>query len=206
MLTVFNSLEKRQESHLRGAKTAPQLTHAGRKASWFSPFHQKDFMMEAPVEEGDGQTCVLTNRRTAVANCMQAQSFDENRITEQSALNNTRTDKYGGSFESGTPFLIEVVRPVRAALPRDRAPFVRLSVLDHHEQGWTVEDNTKLTGAVAVNYTEPCAVVIKKEISPKESFVGVVGGISDPKLASDLIETGKTDVVLIARGFLRNAN
>ncbi|KAI8803106.1 oxidoreductase, FAD/FMN-binding protein [Cladochytrium replicatum] len=253
--------------HSFGAKTALQLAHAGRKASCFSPFHQKDFMTEAPVEEGGWPDRVfsptdeqpwptackpkaLTKSEIAdhvesfAAAAQRALKADFDAIEIHAAhgyllhsfyspLSNTRTDEYGGSFENRTRFLIEVVRAVRAVWPKDRALFVRLSVSDHHEQGWTVEDNTKLSkqlynlgvdlidcssggavptssGAVIVNYTEPWnlpgAVAIKKEVAPKESFVGVVGGITDPKLANDLIETGKTDVVLIARGFLRNAN
>ncbi|KAG2183159.1 hypothetical protein INT43_006154 [Umbelopsis isabellina] len=71
-------------------------------------------------------------------------------ITEfLSPLSNHRTDKYGGSFENRTRFLLEIVDVVQKNWPADKPLFVRLSCSEWHnkkdEESWDFEQTLKLS-------------------------------------------------------------
>ncbi len=147
------------ELHQVGARVGVQLSHAGRKASVYAPFHERS----GSVARADGgwetvgPSAVAFGRYAApreltveeigrsVASFAQAASravrcgFDAVEVHAAhgyllaqflSPLVNRRDDHYGGSDEGRGRLLLEVVEAVRAVLP-DRIPLlVRLSATD----------------------------------------------------------------------------
>ena len=61
-----------------------------------------------------------------------------------SPLANKRTDAYGGSRQNRMRFLSEVVGAVRAEWPEGKPLFLRISAVDHHEDGWQLRDSVAL--------------------------------------------------------------
>jgi 2,4-dienoyl-CoA reductase-like NADH-dependent reductase (Old Yellow Enzyme family) len=141
-----------------------------------------------------------------------------------SPLSNQRTDEYGGSFENRIRLLIEITETVRDAWPVENPLFVRISATDWTPGGWTGEDSVKLaailkdkgtdlvdcsTGGnvagakipVGPGYQVQFAESIRTETG---MLTGAVGMITEPKQADDIIQTGRADMVLLAREMLRD--
>ena len=140
-----------------------------------------------------------------------------------SPLSNQRTDEYGGSFENRTRFLRGVVSAVRGVLSDSMPLFVRISASDWKDGGWDIEQSVELAttlkrmgvdlvdcssgGLVAdaripigPGYQVPFAERIRRNAGV---LTGAVGMITEPKQADEIIRSGKADIVLIAREFLR---
>jgi len=140
-----------------------------------------------------------------------------------SPITNARTDAYGGSFENRTRFLREVVAAVRDVWPDDLPLFVRISASDWLEGGWKIEDSVRLAGdlkplgvdlidassggispdakiEVGPGYQVPFAHKIRKEA---RIATGAVGMITQAQQAQEIIESGKADLVILARELLR---
>jgi 2,4-dienoyl-CoA reductase-like NADH-dependent reductase (Old Yellow Enzyme family) len=143
-----------------------------------------------------------------------------------SPLSNHRTDRYGGSFENRVRFLIETTRAVRAIWPERLPLTVRLSCTDWIEGGWTIDESVELArrlktegvdlidcssggGAAVANipvgpgYQVAFAERIRRETGIATAAVGM---ITEPAQADEIIRTGRADVVLMARAFLRDPN
>jgi len=141
-----------------------------------------------------------------------------------SPLINERTDEYGGSFENRTRLLLEIVRAVRAAIPHGMPLLVRISATDWADGGWDVDQSIKLahllkdegvdlidvSSAGAVHHQQvkagphfqvPFATAIRTNAAVPVSCVGL---ITDPEKANAIVESGESDVVMIARAALRN--
>ena len=141
-----------------------------------------------------------------------------------SPLSNTRTDEYGGSYENRVRFLKEVTVAVRAAIPETMPLFVRISASDWTPGGWTVEESVVLAGeleqlgvdlldvssggnvhnaviAVGPGYQVQFADAVKHGSKIVTSTVGM---ITDAHQANEIVQSGKADVVMMAREFLRN--
>jgi 2,4-dienoyl-CoA reductase-like NADH-dependent reductase (Old Yellow Enzyme family) len=141
-----------------------------------------------------------------------------------SPLTNRRDDQYGGSFENRVRFLLETVDATRAVWP-DHLPFtVRLSCTDWVEDGWDIEQSVELArklkaagvdlvdcssgGAVAhakvpvsPGYQVPFAERIRRDAGISTAAVGM---INEAQLANEIIQSGKADIVLMARELLRD--
>ena len=141
-----------------------------------------------------------------------------------SPLSNRRTDNYGGSFDNRIRFVVEMTRAVRAVWP-DRLPLaVRLSCTDWMEGGWTIDESVGLArrlkgegvdvidcssggvvpGAripVGPGYQVPFAERIRREA---EIATAAVGLITDPRQADAIVRENQADMVLLARGMLRD--
>lgn len=140
-----------------------------------------------------------------------------------SPLANKREDEYGGSLENRSRFLLQVVEAVREVIPNDMPLFVRISCTDWVEGGWDIEQSVAVSkllksagvdlidcssGALvpyavipaAKNYQVPFAERIRKEA---EIATGAVGLIIEPEQANEIIESGKSDLVFLAREMLR---
>lgn len=140
-----------------------------------------------------------------------------------SPLSNDRTDEYGGSFENRTRILREVIESVRRVWPEKYPLFLRISATDWREDGWTPEDSVSLAKQVkplgvdlidcssggvvghvkipsAPGYQVPLARKVKHEAG---IMTGAVGMITDPMQADEIIASGDSDLVLMAREFLR---
>lgn len=141
-----------------------------------------------------------------------------------SPLSNRRTDEYGGSFDNRTRMIVETTRRVRKVWPENKPLFVRISATDWAEGGWDLEQSIALakklklegvdlidvsTGGLipdavikpAPGFQVPFAEAIRKQAG---IATGAVGWISDAKQAEEIIASGKADVVLMARGALRD--
>lgn len=149
-----------------------------------------------------------------------------------SPVTNTRTDRYGGSFEDRTRLLREVTAAVRDVWPDSDPVFVRISGTDwiDDEPSWTVEDSAKLAPRLAeagadlidvssggispaqeFGYTGPgyqlaLAETVAEHVAETntELAVGTVGGITAPEQAQQIVSGGRADAVLMAREFLRS--
>jgi 2,4-dienoyl-CoA reductase-like NADH-dependent reductase (Old Yellow Enzyme family) len=141
-----------------------------------------------------------------------------------SPLSNQRTDQYGGSFENRIRFALEVSQAVRAVWPANLPVFMRISATDWAPGGWDVDESVELArrlhaagvdlidcssgGAVphqkismGPGYQVPFAERVKKEAGVP---TGAVGMITTPQQAEEIISSGKSDMVLLAREFLRD--
>jgi 2,4-dienoyl-CoA reductase-like NADH-dependent reductase (Old Yellow Enzyme family) len=141
-----------------------------------------------------------------------------------SPLSNRRDDAYGGSFANRTRLLHEVVGAIREVWPERYPLFVRSSVSDWVEGGWTVEDSVALARAltplgvdlvdcssggvisgvripIGPGYQVPLAEQVRREAGV---LTGAVGLITAPAQADHIIRTGQADLVLIARESLRD--
>jgi 2,4-dienoyl-CoA reductase-like NADH-dependent reductase (Old Yellow Enzyme family) len=140
-----------------------------------------------------------------------------------SPLSNRRNDRWGGDFEGRTRFVRETARAVRAGIPEEMPLVVRISHTDWVEGGWTTEESVALAGrlkalgvdAIDVSsggssaaqriplgpgYQVPGAAAVR---SGAGIPVLAVGMITEPEQAQAIIAEGKADMVLLARGFLR---
>ncbi len=160
----------------RGAVTAIQIGHAGRKASTKLPREGGAFL---PVAEGgwqivgpspipfrptDGVPHELTSGEIAGVIEAHAKAAERAvkagfRVVEihaahgyllnefMSPLSNTRTDSYGGSLENRIRITIETIKAVRGAIPADMPLMMKISSVDWADGGFTVEDSVKLAMA-----------------------------------------------------------
>jgi 2,4-dienoyl-CoA reductase-like NADH-dependent reductase (Old Yellow Enzyme family) len=144
-----------------------------------------------------------------------------------SPVSNKRTDEYGGSFDNRVRFLLEICEAIRRVFPKEKPILIRFSCSDWLDDGWNLEETTKLTkilyerrlcdlvdcsagGIVSgvkpptlkPGYQVPYAAHIKKSIPDIQ--VGTVGLITEPKHAEQILQDGDADVVMLAREFLRN--
>ena len=141
-----------------------------------------------------------------------------------SPLSNLRQDEYGGSFANRARFALETIEAVRAVWPRDLPLWLRISATDWVEGGWTVDDSValaRLVKAAGVDLIDcssggasprqkiplgPCYQVPFAERIRAEAGIatGAVGLITTPQQAEEIVASGKADVVLLAREFLRD--
>ncbi len=138
---------------------------------------------------------------------------------------NTRTDEYGGSLENRARFPLRVLKALREAGGEDMILELRFSAEDGLPGGMTIDDCVAfckmIDGKVDIihvsnglkwrgnrthtftsmydahGYNAPYAEKVKKAV--EKSKVGVVGGINSPKLAEEIIASGKADFVILAR-------
>jgi 2,4-dienoyl-CoA reductase-like NADH-dependent reductase (Old Yellow Enzyme family) len=141
-----------------------------------------------------------------------------------SPLSNHREDAYGGSFDNRTRLLREVVEAVRGVWPERLPLFVRISATDWVEDGWTADDSValarQLTGCgvdlidcstggntaharipVAPGYQVPFAERVRREAGV---LTGAVGLITDPHQAEGILQSGRADLIVMARQLLRD--
>ncbi|KAJ2855398.1 hypothetical protein GGI22_004151 [Coemansia erecta] len=152
-----------------------------------------------------------------------------------SPISNKRMDKYGGSFENRSRMLVETVRSVRKAWPKEKPIFVRLSVTDWVEPsdeiptgGWTEKDSielAKLLSSEGIDLIDcsTSGISPKQQLPPifpgyqvpfaasiKRSVPGMLSGavglIIDANQANNILEQGNADLVFFGRVLLRNPN
>jgi 2,4-dienoyl-CoA reductase-like NADH-dependent reductase (Old Yellow Enzyme family) len=141
-----------------------------------------------------------------------------------SPLSNERTDEWGGSLENRARLLLDTVRAVRARLGEDFPVLVRFSATDWADAGWDEEQTATVarwatdagadffdisTGGnvsgvtipLAPGYQVPFAEYVRENAEVTTSAVGL---ITDPHHAAEIVESGKADVVMLARELLRD--
>ncbi len=140
-----------------------------------------------------------------------------------SPLMNDRDDKFGGSFENRTRFLLETVRAVRKAMPEDAPLLVRLSCTDWVDGGWSIDDSVRVckslkqegvdlidcsTGGATRNARIPVGpgyqVHFAEQIRREADIAtGCVGLITKPEQAETILTEGRADLILLGRQLLR---
>jgi 2,4-dienoyl-CoA reductase-like NADH-dependent reductase (Old Yellow Enzyme family) len=141
-----------------------------------------------------------------------------------SPLSNRRTDEYGGALVNRLRFALEVTEAIRGAWPANLPLFFRISATDWVPGGWTDDDSVELvrrlrslgvdlvdcsSGGNAAEakiplgpgYQVPFAERIRRETGMP---TGAVGLITTPQQGDEIIRSGKADLVLLAREFLRD--
>lgn len=141
-----------------------------------------------------------------------------------SPLANHRTDQHGGSLANRMALPLKIAKAVRSIWPDKWPVFVRISASDWAENGWDLAQSTTFAAALkeigidlidcssggilptitipaAPNYQVPFAEAIKKDM---KIATGAVGMITEPLQAEEIIQSGKADVVFLARAMLRN--
>ncbi|GGP71002.1 MULTISPECIES: NADH:flavin oxidoreductase/NADH oxidase [Shewanella] len=141
-----------------------------------------------------------------------------------SPLSNTRDDQYGGNLENRMRFLLDVVDRMLAVISDKMTLGVRISATDWVDGGWDLGQSIILAQAlaakgchfihvstaglssqqqipVAPGFQVPFAEAIKQAV---DIPVIAVGLIDNPKVADEIIASGKADAVALARGILYN--
>ncbi|MGL4636663.1 MAG: NADH:flavin oxidoreductase/NADH oxidase [Beijerinckiaceae bacterium] len=140
-----------------------------------------------------------------------------------SPLSNFRQDDFGGSFENRIRFLLQSIEAVRSEWSVELPLFLRLSVTDWVDGGWSVEDTValcqllKLAGDVDLidcssggndprqqipihpGYQVPFSSKVRRETG---FATGAVGLINSPDLAESIIANGDADIVILGRTLL----
>jgi len=154
-----------------------QLAHAGRKASFSTPWEGNKKLDEnnggwqtfAPSAVGyysnekppsdldkNGIQKVISDFKAATKRAVQA-GFQVVEIHAahgyllhqfMSPLSNFRTDEYGGSFGNRIRLLLEVIEAVQVEWPKDLPLFVRISATDWADGGWNIEESVQLSEIV----------------------------------------------------------
>jgi len=237
-----------------GAVPGIQLAHAGRKASTRPPWDQggvprlpadggwvpvapsalpfaDGHARPAPLDEA-GIAGIVRAFADAAGRALQA-GFQVAEIHAAhgyllheflSPLSNHRTDRYGGSLESRTRIVREVVEAVRRVWP-DRLPLLlRLSCTDWTDGGWDLPQTVELARAVRTlgvdlidcssggnvataripagpGYQVPFAEGVRRDAAIATAAVGM---ITSPAQAETVIRSGQADLVLLARELLRD--
>jgi len=142
-----------------------------------------------------------------------------------SPLTNQRTDEYGGSLAARMRYPLEIFDAVRAAWPNDRPMSVRISATDWAEGGMTGEDSVEVARALKEHgadfidvstgqtvphgrpafygrmFQTPFADQIKNEVGIRTM---AVGNITTADQANTILAAGRADLVVLARGHLRD--
>ncbi|MDP3352750.1 MAG: NADPH dehydrogenase NamA [Flavobacteriaceae bacterium] len=237
----------------QGTIAGVQLAHAGRKAGHARPWEgshkltveeggwQSYAPSAIPFKEGDviPTAMTLADIKKCIQNFQDAAKRSKDagfKVIELHAahgylineflspFSNKRTDEYGGSFENRIRFLLDIIKSVRMVWPEENPLFVRISVTEWTEGGWSEEDSIKLaeilknktidlidcsTGgnvATASIPVEPLFQVKFAESLKKTTGIltGAVGLITTAEQANSIITENKADVVIIGREFLRD--
>lgn len=238
----------------QGAVPGMQLAHAGRKASTSAPWKGgkplgagaggwNPIYGPSPLPFAEGYQTPRELDHTGIARVREAFAQAAQRALQAGAkvveihsahgyllhsflspLSNQRADEYGGSLANRMRFLCETAEAVRRVWPEKNPLFVRISVTDWTEGGWTGEDSVALaqklkslgvdlidcsSGGNVPNakiptgsgYQLPFAAQVRREA---EIATGAVGMITTPEQADQIVRLGQADLVLMAREFLRH--
>ena len=146
-----------------------------------------------------------------------------------SPLCNTRDDHWGGDFEGRIRLSLEVASSIRKHWPDSKALFFRISATDWIDGGWSIEDSVRLARALKTRGVDvidcssggiggphplprfPLGPAFQSELAEKvrqgaDIASMSVGFIWEAKTANAVIESGKADLVAIARELLNDPN
>lgn len=142
-----------------------------------------------------------------------------------SSYSNQRTDEYGGSLHNRMRFLINIVRGIKNLVP-SIAISVRLNIDDFVEEGLKPSEAVAIAialekeGVDLINcsagiyesglksiepssYEEGWRVYLAEQVKNNVSIPVLTGGvIRSPKIANEIIESGKADLVFLGRSLL----
>lgn len=238
----------------QGAAAGVQLAHAGRKASVRRPWDPPGVVPESeggwarveapsaipfssdmlvPHAMTEAEIVAVKDKFVAAARRALAAEFQVIELHAAhgylfheflSPLSNTRTDRYGGSFENRTRIVRETAAAVRAVWPETHPLFVRVSATDWTEGGWDLPQSVELARALKTcgvdlidassggnvatakiplrpGYQVPFAEAIRRDAGIATGAVGLITGAAQ---ADEVIRSGQADMVLLAREMLRD--
>ncbi len=227
--------------HGYGCKTWVQLAHSGSRMASLDTQHAlwapsdvrsaispeiPHAMTEAEIEELlDGyQHTAAVVARSRVDGVEVHSAHEYLPIQFLSPVNNRRTDRWGGSFDNRTRFLLEAIRRVRAGFGEDRVVGVRLNGSDLRADGLTTDDYVEVarrieaTGLVDyISVTAGTSAHNEMIVPPMDVEHGVfvdfaaaikkavtvpviaVGRIKHAELAERILTEGSADAVAVAR-------
>ncbi len=146
-----------------------------------------------------------------------------------SPLTNQRTDEWGGDAQRRFRFLKELYRSIRKAVGVDYPIAIKLGVKDDTEDGLSLEEGAELAGRLAgigIDAIEISAGVATKAVPSRSNILSrdqeayflpyaktvrpkvgklplsLVGGLRSPDLMEEIIISGWTDFVSLARPFI----
>ncbi|MBI4334579.1 MAG: FAD-dependent oxidoreductase [Chloroflexi bacterium] len=143
-----------------------------------------------------------------------------------SPLSNRRTDEYGGSLGNRARFAIQVVRAVREEIGPDMPIAFRINGSDHMAGGFTLEEAAAVAPALVeagvdlisvssgvfgsyptiippYDMDYGCNVGLAEHIKKSVNApVTVAGRLNDLVMANQVIESGKADLIALARPLL----
>jgi 2,4-dienoyl-CoA reductase-like NADH-dependent reductase (Old Yellow Enzyme family) len=139
---------------------------------------------------------------------------------------NHRTDRYGGSFENRIRFLMELLDDIRDKCGSDFPVGVRINGEDYIDNGWTLPEALRLAELLekrgvaylhvsagvygskqltipSMYVDQGCFIHLAEAVKQKVNIpVVAVGRIKHPKMAEEIIERGRADVVALGRSLL----
>ena len=146
-----------------------------------------------------------------------------------SPVSNHRNDAYGGDRAGRMRFALEVAEVVRDAWPQDKPLFFRVSAVDGEGGIWSLEDTVALSkelkdrdidlvdcssGGISGDSEMPMVPRIEQfqagfaDRVRREAGIMTIagGGITQAQQAEDILQSGRADLVALAREFLWNAD
>ena len=146
-----------------------------------------------------------------------------------SPVSNHRNDVYGGDRAGRMRFALEVAEVVRDAWPQDKPLFFRVSAVDGEGGIWSLEDTVALSkelkdrdidlvdcssGGISGDSEMPMVPRIEQfqagfadRVRREAGIMTIaVGGITQAQQAEDILQSGRADLVALAREFLWNAD
>lgn len=239
--------------HSQGSAAGMQLAHAGRKGATLRPSEghgavpseEGGWVPVGPTDEPFSDTfpvprALQTHEMSGIVDAFRRAAGRANHagfdVVELhgahgyliheflSPLTNTRTDRYGGSFDNRIRLCLEVVDAVRQVWPERLPVWLRISATDWAPGGWDVEQTVELArrvrergvdlidcssgGLVTSQKIEvgPCYQVPFAERVRREAGIatGAVGLITTPTQADEIVRKEQADCVLLARQMLRD--
>lgn len=141
-----------------------------------------------------------------------------------SPVSNLRQDEYGGSFEKRIRLLLEILEAIQEVWPAELPVFVRISASEWSDKGWGIDDSVKLAKVlkdkgvdlidcssggnvyrakieIGPMYQVPFAEKVKAEAGIK---TGAVGLITTAGECEEILQSGKADMIFLARQVLRD--
>lgn len=139
---------------------------------------------------------------------------------------NRRKDRYGGDIKGRAGFTLEIIRRIRQKLQKDLLICCRFNGTDHVNGGLSLDESKKFASLLVeqgVDFLSVTAgvhgsypVIISPYYVPQGCYLHLaeaikrtvnvpvitVGRIKDPRMAEEILESGKADMVAMARALL----
>ena len=142
-----------------------------------------------------------------------------------SPLTNRRKDEYGGDVIDRIRIHLEIIKAVREAVGRGFLILVRLGASDYREGGTTIDNSMVVAQALEAagvdvldvsggfsgfpetneqGFFAPLTEALKQKQVVSIPII-LTGGIKDPKVADQLLQEGKADLIGVGRAIMSDS-